>query len=300
MESKPYISVVVPCYNVGEYVYKCLESITSQLLYLENKKNVQIIVVNDGSSDFTWQLLIDYKKKYPDIILIDQKNIGLGPARNVGLKNAKGKYITFVDSDDFLVSNYALAKLYLSAEQTNEYITAGNVVHYYQNNILNVKKQYNNKTYVKAFLELKYSKFFETPLIMAKLYRKDFLDKNRILFDSTWSEDQLFHWKTILSGHGMIVIPDVTYGYLHRSNSLSKNISIENVDELIDIRKQQFSIMYEQEPPLARDFIKRLSTLYKKELESYLSYLEINYPNKSKIYKTKHNLESLINDFFVL
>ena len=94
------ISVIVPIYNVEKYLEKCLESIINQTFI-----NLEIILINDGSTDFSGSICEKYKNKDNRIILIHKKNEGLSAARNKGLSIATGDYISFVDSDDFLDLN---------------------------------------------------------------------------------------------------------------------------------------------------------------------------------------------------
>ncbi len=107
----PKISVIVPCYNIEKYVGECIESLMNQTL-----KEIEIICVNDGSVDRTKEILLEYGKKDARITIIDQENGGLSVGRNVGVKNANGEYICFVDSDDFL-ELYALEELYEKASK---------------------------------------------------------------------------------------------------------------------------------------------------------------------------------------
>ena len=91
------VSVIVPVYNVEKYIDKCLDSLVNQTL-----KDIEIIVVNDGSPDDSQQVIDMYVKKYPKKIKsYIKENGGQGSARNLGLEHAKGEYISFVDSDDY-------------------------------------------------------------------------------------------------------------------------------------------------------------------------------------------------------
>ena len=101
------VSIIVPVYNVSNYLGKCLESLVNQSL-----KDIEIIVINDGSTDNSLEIAREYEKKYSNILSVySQKNGGLSDARNHGLKYAKGKYIAFVDSDDYVKKDMFL-KLY--------------------------------------------------------------------------------------------------------------------------------------------------------------------------------------------
>ena len=91
------ISVVVPVYNVEKYLQRCVESIINQ-----TEKDIEIILVDDGSTDKSGSICDEYLGKDSRILVIHQKNQGLSVARNVGIKNSKGDYITFVDSDDYI------------------------------------------------------------------------------------------------------------------------------------------------------------------------------------------------------
>ena len=91
-ESSPLITTIIPAYNVEEYVINAIQSVLDQ-----SYKNVELIIVNDGSTDNTEQII---KENYPSINLITQKNKGLSGARNTGIENSKGEYIAFLDADD--------------------------------------------------------------------------------------------------------------------------------------------------------------------------------------------------------
>ena len=109
------ISVIIPIYNSQKFIKHCLDSILNQTL---PANRFEIICVNDGSTDATAQILHEYQSRYTNIIVLNQQNKGQGPARNAGVAISKGKYIKFVDSDDFLHPK-ALSALYETAERTN-------------------------------------------------------------------------------------------------------------------------------------------------------------------------------------
>ena len=92
------VSVIIPVFNVEKYLEECLESILAQTL-----KEIEIICVNDGSVDNSLSILKEYEKKYPQIkVLKNKTNMGQGYTRNIGIKEASGLYIGFVDSDDYV------------------------------------------------------------------------------------------------------------------------------------------------------------------------------------------------------
>src|SRR5690625_188058 len=91
------ISIIVPVYNAEKYIERCLKSILNQ-----RYTNLEIIIVDDGSTDNSSKICIDYEKQYKNIIYVKKENEGPGPARNLGIRLASGDYIGFVDSDDFI------------------------------------------------------------------------------------------------------------------------------------------------------------------------------------------------------
>lgn len=105
----PEISVIIPVYNVEPYLRQCLDSVASQTF-----ADLEVILINDGSTDNSAAICQEYIQKYPHFQLIHQKNKGLSEARNAGLKQSTGRYITFIDSDDFVETAYC-HKLYQAA-----------------------------------------------------------------------------------------------------------------------------------------------------------------------------------------
>ena len=110
-----FISVVIPVYNSELYIDECLQSILKQTIV----ENIELICVNDGSSDSSLDILNMYKTKFPNMIIIDQKNAGSAIARNNGLQIANGEYVYFVDNDDYLANDNCLNELYSIAKKTS-------------------------------------------------------------------------------------------------------------------------------------------------------------------------------------
>lgn len=120
------VSIIVPVYNKEKTIRKCLDSLTEQTL-----SEIEIIVVNDGSTDKSQEVIAQYQKKYPHLIFINsRKNEGIGKTRNKGLQKAKGKYVGFVDSDDY-VEKDMYEKYYTFAEKKKLSMVTG---HYYKEN----------------------------------------------------------------------------------------------------------------------------------------------------------------------
>lgn len=97
----PSVSIIVPVYNVEKHLNRCLDSLVTQ-----DYKNFEIILINDGSTDTSEKICLDYSKKFKNIKLVTQHNQGVSAARNTGIRNSSGEYITFVDSDDYVTTDY--------------------------------------------------------------------------------------------------------------------------------------------------------------------------------------------------
>jgi glycosyltransferase involved in cell wall biosynthesis len=108
----PKISIVIPAYNVEKYIGKCVTSLIEQTF-----TDYEIIAVNDGSSDNTLEILRHFENRYPFFTVIDQKNSGISQTRNAGLAAARGEYICFINSDDFVAPTY-LSELYNACVET--------------------------------------------------------------------------------------------------------------------------------------------------------------------------------------
>lgn len=104
-------SVIIPVYNTGAYVGECIESV-----YRQTQKEIEVIAINDGSTDNSYDILLKMREQHPDLIVLSQENHGLGYTRNVGLKRAKGKYVYFLDSDDYILEDL-LDTCYRCAEE---------------------------------------------------------------------------------------------------------------------------------------------------------------------------------------
>lgn len=160
------ISVMVPVYNTSKYLKKCLESISTQSL-----KDIEIIVVNDGSTDKSLEIIKEFKEKDNRIIIINKKNGGLTSARNAALEVAQGKYCLNVDSDDYIEKDY-LEDLYKRAEKDNLDMVISNIIFSYEN---------KKKNYILNDLNI-----IDTEIIDGIEYLKKFYIKNP--YGYTWNK----------------------------------------------------------------------------------------------------------------
>lgn len=186
------LSVILPIYNVEKFLPRCLESLLRQGL---ESGLYEIICVNDGSPDGSARILEAYKSKYPDIIrVVTQENQGLGPARNTGMKEARGTYITFVDSDDYVLDGgYAyLCEHFLEGEP--DLVVFGYRMVWSRD--FSVLPQLEEKVTGKMLFETNglnaYSRI-DWMTAWGKLYKQSFLKKHDIQFVPVVSEDEIFN-----------------------------------------------------------------------------------------------------------
>ena len=133
------ISIIIPVYNSEKYLSKCLDSIINQTFSL---KNIEVIIINDGSTDNSEKIIMRYEKKL-NIIYKKQKNEGQSSARNKGIKLAKGKYLTFIDSDDY-IDKKMLSIMYKEADNNNLDIITCDLAKVKGNSIIHIKDRISN------------------------------------------------------------------------------------------------------------------------------------------------------------
>ena len=221
----PKISVIVPVYNVERYLRTCLDSILKQTL-----SDIEVICINDGSTDSSREILEEYGKKDCRIKIIDKPNGGLSSARNAGLKHAKGEFISFIDSDDW-IENTMLEKLYENAVRLNTDIVICGVHRYDETNktLLDDDSYFNLKFFDKNFDNRVFSyedtkSFMMDVCVMAwnKLYRRSFLASVKAEFpEGLIFEDGPFFFSVYFKTKRVSLIRDLLYFYrINREGSI--------------------------------------------------------------------------------
>lgn len=191
------VSVIVPVYNVEEYLAECLDSIINQTF-----ADIEIICVNDGSTDDSLNILEHYQKLDNRIKIINKENGGLSSARNEGMKFAKGKYILFVDSDDYC-STTAIEECFKNAENNSSDVVVFDFVWKNLSNrtfsLLTIEKfgkTYENKPFNKDSMGA--YDYKEIPVsVWTKFYRKDFLIENNITFYEDMVFEDVPYWTSV-------------------------------------------------------------------------------------------------------
>lgn len=222
------ISVIVPVYNVEKYIKRCLESLLNQTY-----KNLEIIIIDDGTKDSSGKICDEISKSDSRIKVIHQKNQGLSGARNTGLKNSTGEYITFVDSDDY-IDNKMFEKM-LSTLKTNnaDIIECGTIYcdekgNYIKENTKNKIKIYEKDIQVKELI----SNGNITTMSCGKLYKKD-LFKNFEFPIGKYHEDVFTTYKLLHVSKKTVVLNQGFYYYRQVNGSImNSNFNIKHLDSI--------------------------------------------------------------------
>ena len=207
------LSIIIPVYNVYDYIEQCLKSVVNQTL-----KEIEVIVVNDGSPDNSQEIIDKYQKKYPKLIKsFIKENGGQGTARNLGLEHAKGKYVSFIDSDDFIDKNFA-KEMYELAEKENADVVVCDMIDVYQD-----KEIYQDCT--------NFEKLYKTtPSVCNKIFKKELFEKVKFK-GKMWYEDLNIMLKIMNNIERISVIHKGYYKCNCRDNStMRNNNSKKNLD----------------------------------------------------------------------
>lgn len=214
------VSVIIPVYNTGKYLERCIKSIINQSL-----TDIEIIVINDGSTDNSEQILKNFACKDSRIKIINQKNAGLSITRNNGLKIANGEYISFIDSDDWVDLDF-LEKLYNTAKKYDADIAACGI-----KRLRSYKWKYHLKIEQEEITDNKDKKFVlcdvpEKCYVWNKIYKFSELKKHNIKFEEgVYYEDRCFTAQALVFMKKLVVVPDTYYNYWTNSNSIVKTKS---------------------------------------------------------------------------
>lgn len=291
------ISIVIPIYNAEKYLEECLNSIKNQTY-----KNFEVIMVNDGSKDDSETICMNFLRSDSRFRYLKKENGGVSSARNVGLDNVEGDYITFIDADDWVDENY-LDLLITTVKKNHSDI------------VVSSYKQFNNIDifYLRAYsLQEKYLLNFERmnrddfltifPKLMstnvcfnnavAKLFRKELVNDLRFDTSIKYGEDLDFYFRLYLNVDSISYVDEPTYIYRSHGDSTTSNFNQEHAEQELSIFKQMYEKIQEIGLPSIHYFNKlkkllewRMDFLENKVLlNEYLDFLKnigetVTYPN---------------------
>ena len=237
------ISIIIPIYNSERFLASCLESV----LYQDFTGNFEIICVNDGSNDESLKVLNDFAIRFNQIIVINQENSGPGKTRNEAIKKARGKYLFFLDSDDFLLSNTILSEMFEKSEKYNLEIIMGNIEYILDDESKNYpinRTRIPSNQIIKGEELLNYDMKFM--FSVNKLYLRNYLLKNELLFiEGIIYEDCEFTPRAYFLAKRVMFLNNLTYGYRQHDSSITRRkipkkdvfIVLESLKKFSDLNK---------------------------------------------------------------
>ncbi len=222
------ISIIVPVYNVEEYIRDCLESLTNQTL-----EEIEIILVNDGSTDKSQKIINEYKEKYPNKIkAYEKENGGQSSARNYGIERANGEYIAFVDSDDFIEIDM-MKKMYNKAKEFNYDVVCCDVNIVYPDKKIEVLANMGEDNKNLDENDKKNIILNGYTVIWNKIFKKEILKQEFLFEEGVWFEDVLFMYKLIPNINSIGIVHEKLYNYIQRPKSITYTYN----EKLYDINK---------------------------------------------------------------
>lgn len=226
--TKLTLSIIIPAYNCEKYVGRCIQSLVDAMTD-EDFTKIEILLVNDGSTDKTFDILMDYEERYAFIRVVDQRNQGVSAARNIGLFMSDGKYVTFIDADDYVESN--LYSSVIRATKEFEF----DVLCYGMTEISGTKNDEIKFMHHNKFEDfVKYPKYMNS--VCNKLFKRSIIEETGIKFNESMvtCEDLLFVFEVFTKAKDIRYIDINAYRYERRPDSVTKvaNRIRESRDEL--------------------------------------------------------------------
>lgn len=262
------ISVIIPVYNAEKFLRECLDSVINQTY-----KNVEIVAVNDGSKDGSLEILNEYSKKYPNVKVVDRENGGVCSARNVGLDNASGDYIAFLDSDDYLLYN-ALQTLYGDLTNNNADISCSLLTSDLTQKLDgNVSVWEDEEPIVNCLLDNQF-----TYSSCGKLFKKEVLDGVRFEVGRKIHEDSYFVFCCFKKSPKVTTRNEFLYYYRENVNSASHAKFSEKYFDILYFASEKFNAV-------EKDFPHLISLAKNVLVKANISMLQVFLNVKGKKYK---------------
>lgn len=280
------ITIIINVYNGEKYLKKCLDSIINQTY-----KNLEILIINDGSTDRTLEICKSYKDER--IKIITTKNQGLSLSRNTGIDNAKGKYLYFIDADDFIELD-TIEFLFNLNQKYNCTISTCKAMDIYDYNFKKEKRTekvdiVTSKDFLKDVLLCKN----KAVCTWNKLMKKELFDNLR--FEDRIINDMAFTYKLIMKTDKIVCSNQIKYYYLKHSESIcGKKASVERLIDIYDVDVERYNYVKKVYPNLIENKTSLLQTIIKsylkneEKLETYLNKQEA-----IKLYKQVFSLDIL-------
>lgn len=224
------ISIIIPVYNVDIYLEKCLDSVLNQ----DIEDEYEVIAINDGSTDNSYEILLRYDKIYENLIVINNSNKGVGASRNLGVKIAKGEYVYFIDSDDFLEKD-ALSVICNEIKANNYDLISWGF------NFVNDKGEYLASQCFKEIKNVRELIIYDWPVVWNKIFKREIIVNSKIKFPSSlWHQDLATIPFYVLESRNYKYINKCLYNYrMIRKGNITHSFGTKSYDtfKILDIIK---------------------------------------------------------------
>lgn len=235
MSHSPLLSIVIPTFNSSLYIERCLESIINQSF-----KDFEVIAIDDVSTDNTLEVLSNYQKRFSSMKILRLENKRLaGGARNVGLELAKGKYISFIDSDDWIDTNYYHYHIQSILEHDSDISICGVKREYEASKNSSVRYQYDVSNVISGIYAISLlSKVIDqdvsiSAIVCNKIFKSTFIKSNDLRFiENCVNEDDVFVFNSFLKSKRISLINKTYYHLYQRKKSVSRGFSKKHIDDL--------------------------------------------------------------------
>ena len=296
------LSIIIPVYNVEAYLEECLNSAVNQ-----NIDNYEIIIVNDGSTDGSEDIIDKFTKNYSFIKKVNKENNGLGAARNTGIRLATGKYIGFIDSDDYIDENM-LFNMIKRAEENNVDIIICDVEVFDDNDkkqkwYFNVKKKFYNKNMsnedvLKLYLTDRIKGF-----AWNKIYKRSLFTDNNVLYEEgVYYEDIYTTLRLLTYAKTINLIDEPYYKYRQHYGSITRGITLKHIDDFtfngvkcIEFMEEtkSFKGLNEYKRAFEISTMNSILELYYKHFNFNIKYIQQNYNTYFSEYNYRISFKTL-------
>lgn len=248
------VSIIIPIYNAEKYLKRCLDSVVNQTF-----KSLEIILINDGSTDNSLRIMNEYKGNYNNIEIINQQNAGQGEARNNGISIATGEYITFADADDWLSENYVQV-LYDAIKKNNSDISVCNMIMVMSRTLREIKsmnfpqRELKGDEAVRDLLQDKELKSYP----WGKLYKKSIFLENNIIFPARmFYEDLAVIFQAFYYSSKVSLVNEYCYYYFQSEDSSTRAPNPKTIHDRVEALR------------MVQRFLLRNNTMEKYKYEYY-------------------------------
>lgn len=285
---EPKVSVIIPMYNCEKYISRCIDSILNQ-----SYKNIELILVDDNSSDSSYSIIEKYLSSNLNIRYLKNKTrMGPSATRNRGLKTAQTDYVLFLDCDDWIDLN-CIEKAMNKFETNSEIdIVLWEIKTAYEYNRISSRYEYIYNNVISNTMALNLlshsleNEFFLSPLLGCKLFKKSLLDNNKILFPDTIYEDDMFTFLCFLHANKVALVTGSCLYYFQHAASLTHHFTEKHITDFF----KTFEILYLKLDDKSKEcFYKFLS----KSLQSMLNCLHNNISDEQTMTQYKALIFSL-------